>query len=366
MKVEVDLEGVHIVRSKRGAVYAYAWRGGPSVKARPIDSRAFVEEVLELRKDRNAPDKSKVSGLITLYKASDAWKVDAGPKTKASWSTWLDRITIKFGGYPIGAFDRPKVVPVIRKWRDGYRATPRAADLGIQVLSRLMSFGGEEGLLSTNPCVHIPRLYHSDRSEIIWLAQDLAELELRASPQVFLAARLGALTGLRQGDLLKLRWCHVGEHAIDMATGKSRGRRRALVPMYPELRELLDAIPRRADVPRGQDTTHVLLNSYGKPWKTGFGASWQDAVGGLEATTDRPARPRLAREVDGLGLVDLHFHDLRGTAATKFHLAGFDDDEIAETLAWSKRAVKTIIDRYVRHGALMEARIKRLENVPGT
>jgi hypothetical protein len=30
--------------------------------------------------------------------------------------------------------------------------------------------------------------------------------------------------------------------AIAMATGKSRGRRRALVPMYPELRQLLDSI----------------------------------------------------------------------------------------------------------------------------
>ncbi len=38
----------------------------------------------------------------------------------------------------------------------------------------------------------------------------------------------------------------------------------------------------------------------------------------------------------GLADRDLHFHDLRGTAATKFFLAGFTVREIAETLAWSR------------------------------
>ena len=37
---------------------------------------------------------------------------------------------------------------------------------------------------------------------------------------------------------------------------------------------------------------------------------------------------------------DLHFNDLRGTAATKFYIAGFIMREIAETLAWEKEPVE--------------------------
>jgi hypothetical protein len=33
---------------------------------------------------------------------------------------------------------------------------------------------------------------------------------------------------------------------------------------------------------------------------------------------------------------DLHFNDLRETAATKFYIAGFSMREIAETLAWEE------------------------------
>jgi integrase len=35
---------------------------------------------------------------------------------------------------------------------------------------------------------------------------------------------------------------------------------------------------------------------------------------------------------------DLHFHDLRGTAATNFYRAGFTVREIAQTLGWAEKS----------------------------
>jgi DNA-directed RNA polymerase specialized sigma24 family protein len=58
---------------------------------------------------------------------------------------------------------------------------------------------------------------------------------------------------------------------------------------------------------------------------------------------------------------DLHFNDLRGTAATKFYIAGFSMREIAETLAWEEESVEKIIRRYVGRSAAIKARIKKLE-----
>jgi len=37
---------------------------------------------------------------------------------------------------------------------------------------------------------------------------------------------------------------------------------------------------------------------------------------------------------------DLHFHDLRGTAATKFYIGGLSVRVIAEVMAWEKKRLR--------------------------
>lgn len=56
----------------------------------------------------------------------------------------------------------------------------------------------------------------------------------------------------------------------------------------------------------------------------------------------------------------LHFHDARGTAATKFYLAGFSAEEIAEILGWEKSKVEGIIDKYVNRAQRLKDKIRRL------
>ena len=80
-----------------------------------------------------------------------------------------------------------------------------------------------------------------------------------------------------------------------LATGKSRGRREAIIPIYDALRTVLDRIAKRS--------TTLLTNSRGRPWTPdGFGSSFNTA-----------------KHDAGIVDKDLHFHDLRGTAATKFY-----------------------------------------------
>jgi integrase len=106
--------------------------------------------------------------------------------------------------------------------------------------------------------------------------------------------------------------------------------------MHTALREFMETIPKRA--------LKVLTNTDGQPWKTGFGASWQAAL-----------------KRAGLGERDLHFHDLRGTAATNFYRAGFTSPEIAETLGWSQQKVESIINRCVKRDEILRDRIRRME-----
>ena len=100
---------------------------------------------------------------------------------------------------------------------------------------------------------------------------------------------------------------------------------------------MLARIPKRA--------TTILSNSRRRPWTAdGFGSSFNKAK--IDA---------------GLAERDLHFNDLRGTAATKFYIAGFTMREIAETLAWEEASVEKIIRRYVERGAAIKARIAKLK-----
>jgi hypothetical protein len=328
----VMLKGLHTVKSK-GQTYYYAWRGGPRILAEygtPEFHAAFAEAVNPL----SGLDKKKFSAWVALYKASDEFN-GLADTTKRVWLPWLDHIKEEFGNLSTRQFDRPQIRVAIKHWRKRWKDRPRAADTGKQVLSRILSFVVEEGALSHNMCEGIANLYQNDRSDIIWTSEDLAKLAKTSSKEITWAAKLAGETGFRQADLLKLSWGHVGDHAIEIKTGKSRRRKTATAPITAETRKLLAEIPRRS--------TRILTTTEGNPWK-GFGSSWNKAM-----------------KAAGLSEGGLHFHDLRGTAATRFYLAGFTVREIAETLAWSEDRVERLIDRYVKRDEILKDRIRRLE-----
>lgn len=328
----VDLASAYRVTAK-GKTYWYAWRGkgAPRLNSAP-GSDAFIRELAAAIERRRGGDPDKVAALCGAFRASDDWKGFA-PKTRRDWAPWLDRIQEHFGQLRIAQFGRPEIRQDIKAWHRKFKATPRAADMGLQVLSRLMSFAVSEGKIGSNPVVGIPHLYQNDRSDLIWTAEDFAELAKHASPEVMMAARLASLTALRKSDLLRLSWSHVGPLAIQIRTGKSLERKTAVIPIYDELRAFLDSIPRRA--------TTVLTTTAGRPWASGFGASWNAAVKRAGIT--------------------LHFHDLRGTAATKLYLGGQTIREIAETMTWSEDRVEQMINRYVKRDELLIDRIRRMD-----
>jgi integrase len=334
--VKVDLKGIAKTKAK-GRVYYYAWRGGPRLRGEP-GSPEFITSYNEAIENRRTPDTARFRSLVTLYKASGDYKALAD-STKRNWSPWLDRIGQHFGDLRIAQFDRPdKIRPVIRRWRNQWANKPRTADYGLQVLSRVLSHAVDPlAKIAGNPCEGIKQLYSANRSEIVWTGSDIAQLKNTCSADIACAVDLASHTGLRMGDLLRLSWSHVGEDAITITTGKSKHRRTAIIPLYDDLRCVLAKIPKRS--------TTILTNVRRRPWTAnGFGTAFN--------------RAKIAA---GMADRDLHFHDLRGTAVTKFYIAGFSMREIAETLAWEEESVEKIIRRYVGRTAAIKARIKKLE-----
>jgi integrase len=272
---------------------------------------------------------------VTLYRASPDYEKLA-PSTKRNWGRWLDHVADYFGPLSIAQFDRPeKIRPIIRQWRNRFADKPRTADFALQVLSRVLSHAVDPlGKIAGNPCEGIKTLYSSNRSEIIWQDADIASIKKSCSIEIAHAIDLGVASGLRLGDLLRLSWSHIQDEAIIITTPKSNHKRQAIIPLYDGLRDVLARIPKRS--------TTVLTNSLGRPW----------TVGGFAASFHR------AKIAAGIG--DLHFHDLRGTAATKFYIAGLPERVIAEILGWQEENVGKIIRRYVDRTAATRAIILQL------
>jgi integrase len=345
--VKVDLKGIHTVTTK-GRTYVYAWRGGPRLTGE-VGTPAFMASYYAAVEEHRAPDTSRFRGIITAYKASDEYR-RLSDSTKKQWGRWLDRIGEYFGSLSIRQFDRPeKIRPAIRKWRNQWADKPRTADFGMQVLSRVLSYAVDPlGKIAGNPCEGIKHLYNGDRSEIIWTEADISEFKTARSKgkpacpsELGHAIDVAAHTGLRLGDLVRLSWTHIGDDAIELRTGKSRQRREAIIPIYDGLRAVLDRIPKRS--------TTVLTSSLRRPW----------TASGLSTAMQR------AKAAAKWENRDLHFHDLRGTAATRFYIAGISIRVIAEVMGWEEEHVEKIIRRYVGRQAATRALIEQLNKRGG-
>jgi hypothetical protein len=119
---------------------------------------------------------------------------------------------------------------------------------------------------------------------------------------------------MRRADLVGVTLDEVTEHAIvRTALKKSRGRRRrAVVPLIPESKALVEALRAR---PRQPGVRNLLVNSLGLPWTPGsltqaFNQVRDAANGGRgivhpgNAELGEPDRKK-------------HLHDCRGTFVTK-------------------------------------------------
>src|SRR5262249_24263221 len=186
-----------------------------------------------------------------------------------------------------------------------------------------------------NPCERGGRLYEAERTDRIWTEADIGRFLSIAPARLISALMLALWTGQRQKNLLRLPWSsYDGQH---IPLRQTKGRRRLKIPVGAPLRAHLDAMPRVSPT--------ILTNSYDAPWTSdGFRTSWGKAS-------------------DSAKIVDLTFHDLRGTAVTRLAIAGCTVPEIAAITGHSLKDVEDIVDKHYlsRDQALAETAIRKLE-----
>jgi hypothetical protein len=104
---------------------------------------------------------------------------------------------------PIGALEDKRARGDFKEFRDSFSNTPRKADYVWTTIARVLS-AKDRGKIAMNVCERGGRLYESDRSEIVWTAEDIRTFCGVASVELQAPLLLALWTGQRQGNLLRL------------------------------------------------------------------------------------------------------------------------------------------------------------------
>lgn len=366
-KVEIRIDGAHRVgmplAKGRFAIYWYRHRGGPPVMKFVGDNRAQAEaaeaaaatdlaKAFEEAPARAAPDGETIGELITLYKAAPDGFLRLEASTRSKWGPWLDIIREDFGGLPTKALKAKGMKREIIRWRNKRAATPRTADYGLTVLRRLLSWSVENEYAETNPSIGIAGIYKPEAraSEIVY-PEELRAILPKASLRAQRALRLAADTGLRRGDLVRVKASDVGQFSISMTTSKSGKTIRVIVPLFEDSRAVVAEILAEREAMKAVGvipSAYLLTSSNGKPWKP-------DSV-----------TQAWIRACDAAGVEGRTLHDLRGTACTRYIKAGSSDEQIAEIFGWTPDDVKHIRRHYVDRENIALGVIEQLEKAERT
>jgi integrase len=184
------------------------------------------------------------------------------------------------------------------------------------LLSSVFSYMIRWGIVETNPCSVVKNFKETPRDRYVedWEYQAVFAL---ATPVMKAAMELTAIGGMRQGDILNLKYSDITEAGIPLKQGKTG--KKQLFEWTPALREaikLAQSHKRRAD-----SIIYIIANERGQQYtSSGFKTNWQKLMNKaleLEAIKER-----------------FTFHDLRAKAGSDSE----SDDEAKELLGHTSAA----------------------------
>lgn len=327
--MRVNLKGIHRVRKTLASgeirEYHYAWRGGPLVWHSGMKVSLGSPEYIKAFAEIDPPSLNAAGtfrSILIAFQASAEWR-KLSPRTRSDYKRWIDRIDEKFGSAPIESFNRIGIRPVALAWRDNWSG--KQADYAWTVLVRITTWANDRTLLTRHHLQGVPRVYQSDRSEIVWTDADIAAFVAIAPPEVADGLLGASETGLRPGDLVRLTRAHVfatpAGRRIQIRTSKRK--RLASIPVTPAMARIIDKVP--------QDQMLIFVNSHG--------GAWDEKQLSKQVT--------LYRRKAGLD-EQLRLYDARGTACTRLMMAGATLQEIAVHMAWSIKTAAMMIETYAR------------------
>jgi integrase len=341
--VRIKATGINVVRARLASgeqkTYYYHRASGRRLAGDP-GSAEFLASFAAAEQSKRLRDVGTLSGLMRDFEGTKQWRRLA-ESTQKEYKRVFKFWDAEYGTCPYRALEDRAFRADVVKWHDKFsEEKAREADNRVAILARLLSWAAKDGPLNLNVLDGFERAYASDRSEHIWLPGHIEAFMAVASPEMQFAMVLALHTGQRQGDIRRLAWSQYDGTSISLRQGKAKRLGRVApvvrVPCTKALKATLDAAHRRAAV--------MLATKNGLPFKKRyFAQQWE--------TTCKTA-----------GIVDLHFHDIRGTTVTMLAEAGCTVPEIVAITGHSLRRAQEILDRYLaRTSKLAESAIAKFE-----
>jgi integrase len=230
----------------------------------------------------------------------------------------------------------------IEAWRTKQLAagtlTPRVAGKAVAMLHGVFEFARRAyGLTSVNPAADVEALRAKNKPHglAFYSVEELLSLQRAAGGQTGVLFLTAGLSGLRQGELLALRWQDIDfpaatirvERSHDYLAGVSgtKGRRARSVPLIEMLARALATLGQREHFTSGADL--VFCGEVG------------------QALDPSGLRKRLRAAQQAAGLPELRFHDLRH----QFASTAIDVGSLVEVAAWMGHSTTAVTQRYLHH-----------------
>ena len=282
------------------------------------------------------PGAGTFTALIADYKRSPEWRA------KADSTRQLNEHHLKIIAEILGdkQVERLRASHVLQL-RDKIAAegTLRKADHIVSMLSAIIAWGIPREYAEVNPCREIGKLSGGD-GWAPWEKADIDYARENLPVRLWHAAALALHSGQRQGDLIRMDWSMIREGVLHVRQEKTGTR--LWIPLHRDLAAVLETIPRVS--------TRILTNASGRPWQSGFKASWQDI---MNTPAFAPFRERR-----------LVFHGLRKSAVNTLLEAGCTEAQVSAITGQSLEMIRHY-SRMVDRRKLARAAVSNLDRENG-
>jgi integrase len=162
----------------------------------------------------------------------------------------------------------------------------------VKLLRRMFSAAIRWGWVQSNPCRDVELRKEKRRTRYID-HQEYWRVHAAAPPMIQCIMEVGYVTGLRIGDVLALRVSQIRDGVLHVDQQKNE-----VGGGYPVVGDLKAAIDRARALALGKSSDHIFVSRFGEPYTYyGFVSIFR-------------------RAAQRAGVENVHFHDLRGKAAT--------------------------------------------------
>jgi integrase len=309
--------GVNAVMAKGKPYYYYHPGRGTPAAGKPVrlpndpQSPQFWAEYARLSGapiEPRSPGVGTFLALLAAYRTSPEF-LAKGDRTRVLNERHMRLIEQAWGPLQVRGLRAKHVLEL----RDSLSDRPRMADQVVSLLSAVLSWGIPRDYAEANVCREIKKLHSSD-GYAPWSWADIGYAREHLPAHLWHAVALALYTGQRQADVLQMTWNRLRDGGIEVRHGttgmeirQGKTRKRLWLPLHRDLREILEIVPKLGP--------QILTNSRGRPWASGFQASWTKAMNAPEFASFRERR--------------LVFHGLRKSAVVMLLEAGCTDAEVA-------------------------------------